>query len=146
MEELLQLFNTISPLSPALESHLRHILERNTFPKGEYLLQAGHVCDSMHYLESGLVRCFYQNGTQEINTWFMQAGNVVISAESFFRQVKSYQYIQALDDCITWSITHQELQDIYKQYPEFNLHRAALLEKCFVASKKWQRMLSLNSA
>ncbi|WP_170971136.1 Crp/Fnr family transcriptional regulator [Ilyomonas limi] len=146
MEKVLQLLNSISPLSPALESHLQHILKRNSFQKDSYLLQAGQVSNCIHYIELGLVRGFYYNGAQEINIWFMQAGNVVISAVSFMRQVKSSQYIQAVEDCITWSITYQQLQDIYKRYPEFNLHRATLIEKCFVASKKWQRMLSLNSA
>src|SRR4051812_16453181 len=129
MEKLLQLLNGIAPLSSPLESHLQNILKRNRFKKRSYLLQAGQVSSNIHYLESGLVRCFYDKEDLEINIWFMQADNVIISVQSFLRQVRGYQYIQALEDCITWSITYQELQDTYRKYPEFNLHRAILLEK-----------------
>ena len=146
MEKLLQLLNSIAPLSPSLQTHLRSILKRNTFKKRSYLLQAGQVSNCIHFIESGIVRCFYDRDAQEICIWFMEAGNVVISVESFLRQIKSYQYIQAIDNCITWSITYTELQDVYKRYPEFNLHRAVLLEKYYVESEKRQRILSLNTA
>lgn len=146
MEQLLQLLNSIAPLSPVLQTHLRSTLKRNTFKKRSYLLQAGQVSNCIHFIESGIVRCFYDREAQEICIWFMETGNVVISVESFLRQIKSYQYIQAIDNCITWSITYTELQDIYKKYPEFNLHRAVLLEKYYVESEKRQRILSLNTA
>lgn len=76
----------------------------------------------------------------------MEAGDFIISIESFLRQVKSYQYIQAIDECVTWSITYKELQDLYNKFPEFNLHRAVLLEKYYVESEKRQRILSLHTA
>lgn len=146
MKKLLELLNSIAPISPALQSHLQSILKRNTFKKRAYLLQAGQVSNHIHFLESGLVRCFYDKEEQEICIWFMEAGNVIISVESFLCQIKSYQYIQALEDCVTWSISYKELQEVYAKFPEFNLHRAVLLEKYYVESEKRQRILSLNSA
>ena len=146
MEKLLQSLNSIAPLSPSLQIHLGNLLKRNTFKKRSYLLQSGQVSNNIHFIESGLMRCFYDRDAQEICIWFMDAGNVIISVESFLRQTKSYQYIQAIEDCVTWSITYAELQDTYKKYPEFNLHRAVLLEKYYVESEKRQRILSLNTA
>jgi len=146
MEKLLQLLNSIAPLSSSLQTHLESVLKRNTFKKRSYILQAGQVSSCIHFLESGMARCFYDRDTQEICIWFMDAGNVVISVESFLRQIRSYQYIQAIEDCITWSISYTELQDIYIRYPEFHLHRAVLLEKYYVESEKRQRILSLNTA
>ncbi len=146
MENLFQLLHSIAPLSTSLESYLKATLKRNLFKKRTYLLQAGQVSNSIHFMETGLARCFYDNGTQEINIWFMEVGNVIISVESFLRQIKSYQYIQAMEECITWSISYAELQSVYLHFPEFNLHRAVLLEKYYVESEKRQRILSLNTA
>src|SRR3954462_8939756 len=139
MEKLLQLLNGIAPLSPALEDHLKRIAKKNSYKKRSYLLQEGQMSKYIHYVESGLLRCFHDNKVKEINIWFMPAGNVIVSVESFFLQEDSYQYIQALEDCITWSITYQELQDTYRKYPEFNLHRAVLAEKYYVESSIRQR-------
>lgn len=146
MKQLLNLLNEISPLSVSLQDYLQSTLQRNSFKKRSYLLQAGQISACIHFLEEGMVRCFYDKGAHEICIWFMNAGNVIISVESFLQQTKSYQYIQALDECVTWSITHKQLQEAYKRFPEFNLHRAVLLEKYYVESEKRQRILSLHTA
>ncbi len=146
MKKLLQLLHSIAPLSEGLQSHLENTLQRNTFKKRSYLLQAGQISNCIHFIEEGMVRCFYDNEAHEICIWFMSAGNFIISVESFLQQVKSYQYIQALNDCVTWSISNKQLQEIYTRFPEFNLHRAVLLEKYYVESEKRQRLLSLHTA
>lgn len=146
MERLLQLLNSMAPLSESLQTYLESRLQRNVFKKRSYLLQSGQVSTRIYFLERGLVRCFYDNEEQEINIWFMDKDNVIISVESFLRQVKSYQYIQALEDCVTWSISYAELQTIYQKFPEFNLHRALLLEQYYVESERRQRILSLKTA
>lgn len=146
MKKLFQLLNSISPLSASLQAYLENTLQRNTFKKRSYLLQAGQISNCIHFIEEGMVRCFYDKEAHEICIWFMTAGNVIISVESFLQQIKSYQYIQAMEDCVTWSISFQELQDIYHKFPEFNLHRAVLLEKYYVESERRQRILSLHTA
>ena len=146
MEKLFQLLQAIAPVSAPLQTHLESILKRNVFKKRSYLLQAGQISNCIHFIESGIVRCFYDNGAQEICIWFMEAGNLIISVESFLKQIKSYQYIQAISECITWSISYNELQDTYRKFPDFNRHRAVLLEKYYVESEKRQRILSMNTA
>ena len=146
MEKLFQLIQAIAPLSESLQNHLEKTLKRNVFKKRSYLLQAGQVSNCIHFIESGIVRCFYDNGAHEVCIWFMDAGNFIISVESFLKQIKSYQYIQAINECVTWSISHNELQDVYRKFPDFNLHRAVLLEKYYVESEKRQRILSVNTA
>ncbi len=146
MEGLLRLLNNIAPLSEPLQRHLTQIIKRKVFKKRSYLLQEEQVCNHICYLESGTVRCFYDTDSNEVSIWFMDKGNVIISVESFLSQTKSHQYIQALEDCIVWSLSYSELQTIYIRFPEFNLHRAVLLEKYYIESEKRQRMLSLNTA
>lgn len=146
MEKLIQVLHSISPLSPALETHLKHNLKRQVFKKRTYLLQAGEISTSIYFIETGMVRCFYDRDAQEVCTWFMDNGNFVISIESFLQQTESYQYIQAIDDCMVWSLPYNQLQHIYCAFPEFNLHRAVLLEKYYVESERRQRILSMNTA
>ena len=146
MEGLLQLLNNIAPLSEPLRQHLAQVIKRKVYKKRAFLLQEGQVCNHIWYLETGTVRCFYDSDSTEVNIWFMDKGNVIISVESFLTQTESHEYIQALEDCIAWSVSYNELQAIYKRFPEFNLHRAVSLEKYYIESEKRQRMLSLNTA
>lgn len=146
MEKIFQLLYSIAPLSNDLQQYLKSNIKKNKFKKRTYLLQAGQVSTSIYFIESGIVRCFYDRDAQEVCTWFMDTGNLVISIESFLQQTESYQYIQAVEDCIVWSLPHNQLQHIYSAFPEFNLHRAVLLEKYYVESEKRQRILSLHTA
>ena len=146
MEKLLQLLHSIESLSAPLQAHLKKILKRNVFKKRSYLLQAGQVSDCIHFIETGMVRCFYDKEAQEINIWFMDAGNVIISVESFLRQIKSYQYIQAMEECITWSVSYARTQRRLPKFPEFNFTVPFCLKNIMSKVKRRQRILSLNTA
>jgi CRP-like cAMP-binding protein len=38
---------------------------------------------------------------------------------SFFKQVPSGEYMQALTDCKTWRLTYKDMQDSFHSIPEF---------------------------
>jgi len=61
----------------------------------------------------------------------MKEGDVIVSVESFFSQKQSYESIQALEDCILYYITYDELQFVYNHFPEFNFIGRVLVEKYY---------------
>jgi CRP-like cAMP-binding protein len=72
----------------------------------------------------------------------MKEGEVVISVESFYKKQPSYEFIQALEDCRLYYITHSELQHIYHHFPEFNFVGRVLTEKYYMLSE--QRLVTLR--
>jgi CRP-like cAMP-binding protein len=72
----------------------------------------------------------------------MREGDVIISVESFFRQSTSYESIQSLEDCELYYISYIELQEIYRNFPEFNFVGRALTEKYFCLSE--QKLYSIR--
>jgi CRP-like cAMP-binding protein len=62
----------------------------------------------------------------------MREGDICISAESFLLQKSSYENIQALEDTVVYSISYEELQDIYREFPSFNFVGRTLAEKFFL--------------
>ena len=87
MKELLLYLNSIYPLSHGLEDHLTAILRLKELPRKTYLLKAGHVCRNICFIKSGLLRCFYLRDNNEVSSWFMKEGDVIVS-ESFFNRRK----------------------------------------------------------
>lgn len=142
MEKLLQYLNFIFPLSDNLRDHLMQILISKTFNKKDYLLKTGHISDKIFFIESGLVRCFYESNDKEVCAWFMKEGDCIISVESFFEQKESNENIEALEDTVTWYIGYKDLQNIYLKFPEFNFIGRILTEKYYVLSE--QRLLSMR--
>lgn len=142
METLFFLLNAIHPLSPELKQSLLLTLKAKEVRKKDFLLKAGHVCRNIYFIERGLMRCFYLQATQEVCSWFMKEGDVIVSVESFFEQKESYESIQALEDCVVHYLTFDELQGLYKAFPEFNYIGRVLVQKYYTLSE--QRLFSLR--
>lgn len=142
MEELLLYLNSINPLSLELYQYLRTKLKSKHLQKKDILLKAGHINKHIFFVVSGLVRCYYQKNAQEISSWFMKEGDVIISVESFFKQTPSKETIQALEPCELLYLEYAELQHIYRQFPEFNYIGRVLTEKYYALSE--ERLASLR--
>ncbi|MBN9381990.1 MAG: Crp/Fnr family transcriptional regulator [Chitinophagaceae bacterium] len=135
MEPLFLFLNTIAPMSPELEAHLRAILQHILFKKGEYILKKGRVNQNIYFIESGFVRIFYELADREVTLWFLAEQDIFISVKSFFRQLPSKVDIVALEDCICWYITHGQLEDTCRKFPEFNTHRIWITEEYYCRSE-----------
>ena len=142
MMELLQFLESIHPMSDGLKQHLAVTLKVKQLPKKEYLLKAGHVSRNICFIAQGLLRCFYIKDDHEVSSWFMKEGDVIVSVESFFSQTPSYESIQALEDCLLYYITYDELQFIYRNFSEFNFIGRVLLERYYMLSE--QRLYSIR--
>lgn len=142
MEAVLNALNAIHPLSAELVEHLSLILKSRELKRKELLLKAGHICRNIYFIEKGLLRCYYMQGLQEVCSWFMKEGDVIAAVGSFFDQQESYESIQALEDARLHYISYQELQQVYRQFPEFNFVGRELVQKYYKLSE--QRLYSIR--
>src|SRR3954468_18895407 len=110
MEQLLQMINSIYPLSSSLTVELKNLLSEETFLKKECLLRIGEVCSNIYFIKKGLLRCFYMEGEDEVCSWFMKEGDLVISVESFYNQKESLESIQALENTEVITLNFNHLQ------------------------------------
>lgn len=102
----------------------------------------GAVRESREFVGSVVL---FQHEPQAV-TWFMQSGDVIISVESFFKQVPSYENIQALEDGTVYYISFDELNRTYSQFPEFNIIGRVLTEKYYCQSEMRLFWLRKNKA
>ena len=79
MTSLLTLLNTILPLSPKLSNATLAGTVRGALPAHHCQLRPDEVARQVYFLESGLVRGYTLVHGREISSWFMQAGDLVIS-------------------------------------------------------------------
>ena len=134
MEELLYFLNQIAilegwPLSAACLAHLRKVIKESTLKKEEFLLHAGEVCTNLYFIRKGLLKCFYVVHNHEVSDWFFGELETVTSVDSFYDQIKSEDFIQALEDCHLLYITFEELKYLYRHFCEFNVIGRVLTNK-----------------
>jgi CRP-like cAMP-binding protein len=120
MEKLLDSLDSIYPLGEPLRQRLETMIKSRKIPKKGYLLRAGQVNREIHFIEKGLLRCYYKAGDEEVTSWFMKEGDTIVSVDSFYDQVKGNEYIQALEDCELYYISHEELEELYHTFHWFN--------------------------
>jgi CRP/FNR family transcriptional regulator, anaerobic regulatory protein len=122
MDELLQFLESLYRLSFELKDELYKVTKFYRVRKGEYLLRAGEVCRNMYFIRKGLLRCYYISVTsgKERTSWVLKEGDVVTAEASFYDQTESRKFIHALEDTDFFCIHFQDLEDIYKRFPEFN--------------------------
>jgi CRP/FNR family transcriptional regulator, anaerobic regulatory protein len=142
MELLLQYLNSIYPLSAAGIAQFSSLIKERELKKKDFLLRAGHICHNIYFIQQGLLRCYYLKADTEVCSWFMKEGDIIISVESFYHQVKSYESIQALEDCLVLYMSYTELKSIYSSFPEFNYVGRVLTEKYYCLSE--QRLYSMR--
>jgi len=134
MEELLSFLNQIAslegwPLSAGCLDYLRSIVKKTSLKEEEYLLKAGEVCKNLYFIKRGLLKCFYIVHNKEVSDWFFGELETVVSIDSFYDQVPSEDFIQALEDCDLFYITYEELGYLYRTYIEFNVVGRVLTNK-----------------
>lgn len=66
--------------------------------KGEFILEAGEICDKLYYIEKGLVRIYRIEGNKEITTWFTKEGDFVTTVNSIHFGQPSKEYFEAIED------------------------------------------------
>jgi len=142
MESLLNYVEAIYPLSNSLKNHLKNSIQVKRVLKNELILKAGHTSRQIYFVEKGLLRAFYLKRDLEISSWFMKEGDFIISVTSFFKQIPSNESIQALEDSVLYSLSYTKLQNVYRNFPEFNFVGRVITEKYYALSE--QRIAALK--
>jgi len=142
-DDLISTLNSISMLSENFQSQLKACLKEEHFPRKTILLKEGQVAQRIYFIKKGFIRAFYHKDNSEFSTWFMGGGEFIISVYSFFSRKPSFENIEVLEDCTLQSVNWDQLQALYKQYPEFNLTGRLITEQYYIRSE--ERAINLQT-
>jgi CRP-like cAMP-binding protein len=139
---LIQFLHSSGYVSPAGAEIIANEFSSVALAKGSYFLEAGKLSNYYLFLEDGFMRAFaYDTNGLDISTAFYAAGQVVFEVSSFFNRTRSKENIIALTDCKGWSISYEELNQLFHGMPEFRDFGRHILVKGFATLK--ERMLSM---
>lgn len=139
---LFSFVSTIQVPTPALAEAIASCLRKESFLKKTLLLKEGLVCDRLYFIEKGFVRAYYYKHEQEITSWFMQENEMIISVYSFFNQQPALENIETIEDSTLISISFDDLQRLYRLYPEFNFIGRVMAERYYCLSE--ERLMTMR--
>lgn len=136
-EHIISYLNTVYPLSAELVADLHILLKPVILGKKEVYHVAGQVCNSMSFVVKGFLRSYYINDAgEQITNWFMKEGDVITLVKSFYQRRASEEYLAAIEPSTLLYITYNELKELYRKYPEFNIIGRLLTEKYYVQAEE----------
>ena len=146
LASLLQSLNSIQSLGKELELILLGSFKIEEVKKGKILLHEKDICKNLWFLCDGLLRSYHNIGEKEITSRIMYTGHIVISPGSFFTQTPATESIEALAVCVVAKLSFNNLQDIYKRFPQFNYHTRLITEQYFYKQEQRLYMLRKHDA
>ncbi|MBW4888358.1 Crp/Fnr family transcriptional regulator [Mucilaginibacter sp. HMF5004] len=144
--QLINTINNLSILSVELQDKITSYLVEEHFNRKTLLLKSGQVAHRIYFVKQGLLRSFFHQNANQYTNWFMGEGEFIISVYSFFTQKPSFENIEVLEDCDLQSITWDQLQSLYQQYPEFNRTGRLITERYYIRNEEKTIQLQTLSA
>jgi len=108
--------DTILPLPSVEKELLLSQLQRMEVAKGKLIISAGKIGHHVYFIEEGLARAFCENEKGQTTIWFGQAGDVMLSYLSFFKDQPGYESIELLENAVLYRISSKDLQELYRQH------------------------------
>ena len=135
-QPLVDFFQKNSYMALATIMNIVDHFEERRFSKNEFFLKEGKVCDFL-YLAEGLMRAYtFDWKGNEVTTNFFTGNRQVYDHASFFLQTASEENIQAITDCLGYSITFEKMNMLFHSIPEFREYGRGMLVKELVSYQK----------
>ena len=143
MNPLIQRLKNYGEMSAEAESALAGKTRHWEKKKGDHFLIQGQRSSSYFLLEKGLLRAYFFKNDKEVNSWFGGENEIFGSIIPTYTLLPSFENIQFLEDSSVFSISSEDLNELYVQFPELNaIGRKIAEEVCIILE---ERIFSLHT-
>jgi len=127
--------NSIYPLSSELKSYLANKIKSCFFRKNEIISRAGEVCNRLYLIKKGMVRGYFLIDSTEITTWIDSENEIFTSITGFFRNEKSREFIQSLEETHCDYLDYEDYKYCLSHFPEIRQINRIMLEQYYILAE-----------
>lgn len=138
--------NKIQPLSPKAEEAILSLCSLVPIGKNQNLQEIGQKCRTIYFVKEGLARIYYLKDGIEVTEYFAFENDLIIRAESLFRDKPSAKAIQALENTIFIGIPSEALFSLFDQYPDIERLFRKIIEQAYVHTVNRMEAIQFHSA
>lgn len=146
IEKLIVRLNGLHPMSKQLTERIKSITRIAQHPKKTILLKEGDINNHICMVISGLVRSYYLNEGKEITSRLMDEGFIITSWISFYTRKPGNEFLETIEDTTLACVHYNDIQNLYDEFPEFNIIGRKQVEYSFYMSELRTRMLRKHTA
>lgn len=130
-------------LSPEAEKEIVLKTKKILKKKNDHFLKQGQLLTSYFVVHKGVFRAYIYRKEKEINVWFGQENQIFGAIMPLYANRPSPENIQLLEDAEIYAISVNDLEDLYKLYPELNvIGRKIAEEVCIILEDRITSLLT----
>jgi CRP-like cAMP-binding protein len=147
LENLIQLFNSISLLSIKSIKLLKEHLSLELIPKNKTFSEQGLICKKLSFVNRGVLKVLKinENGNEFI-PYFITSNHFAVDIESFSNKSISTESIETITDCELVTITDFTYAIFEDQIPNFSKIINILKEKALIEKMKLKNEMLVDNA
>ena len=124
-----------------------NIIQCKKYHKGDIIWGEGEVCNSLLYIEQGLLRQYYVKHGKNVTEHLSYEGNgVVWCIESYFHRTPTHLLMEALEPSVVWEIPRDLMEDISDTNCDISYLYRRFFEDSLILSQVKADMLRFESA
>lgn len=143
MNPLIEQLKKYGPLSSIAEKAIEQKTKRIVKKKNDHFLKEGQIITSYFVVQKGVFRAYIHRKNKEINVWFGEENQIFGAIMPMYASRPSPENIQFLEDAEVYAISVDDLESLYKLYPELNLIGRKIAEELCVILE--DRITSLHT-
>lgn len=125
---------------------LESILIPMKFNKGEMILREGEICESIYYIERGLVRQFYFKNDKQITEHLGEDRSIFMCIESLFREEPTRLQVEALEPTLVYMLPKRRLEEVALHNVNIQILYRKILEESLIISQVHADLVRFESA
>ena len=125
---------------------LESILVPRKYAKGEMILKEGEVCESIYYIDKGLIRQFYYKNDKELTEHIGSDGEIFMCIESLFKEEPTKLQVEALEPTIVYLIPKHRLEQVALHNVNIQILYRKILEESLIISQVHADLLRFETA
>ena len=124
-----------------------NIIQCKKYHKGDIIWGEGEVCNSLLYIEQGLLRQYYVKHGKNVTEHLSYEGNgVVWCIESYFHRTPTHLSMEALEPSVVWEIPRDLMENISDTNCDISYLYRRFFEDSLILSQVKADMLRFESA
>ena len=125
---------------------LESILVPMKFAKGDMILKEGDLCDSIYYIEKGLIRQFYFKNGKEVTEHLGEDHTIVMCIESLFKEEPTRLQVEALEPTLMYGLPKKRLEEEAIHNTNIQMLYRKILEESLIISQVHADLVRFESA
>ena len=114
---------------------LESILVPMKFAKGQKILSEGEVCQSIYYIDRGLIRQFYYKHGKEVTEHIGDDHSIFMCIESLFKEEPTRLQVEAIEQSVIYALPKAELEKVALHNVNIQILYRKILEESLILSQ-----------